>query len=122
MESSRTRIFSICIIQDCLYGPDDGSEIRASVDAIADLSILRNWTSAQWSDLLQKYHILCAFAFAPPSLVLLQILYRPCVSRHPWKTFGDHGRKARKGREGSYRSSSGATWARWPKSSCANSY
>ena len=55
MESAKGDTFSSTIISDVLYGKEDGSELLASMDEIRYYGEIRNWTSAQWVDLLRKF-------------------------------------------------------------------
>jgi Zn-dependent M16 (insulinase) family peptidase len=43
------------VINDFLYGPEDGSELEPSLDEFTQMKELRQWTSKQWTDMLQKY-------------------------------------------------------------------
>ena len=52
LESSRGDFFSDAIINDFLYGAEDGSELQASMVGITDYNTLRSWTSSQWTELL----------------------------------------------------------------------
>lgn len=42
------------MIGDFLYGAEDGSDLKASMDDIVYFAQLRDWTSKQWTDLLRK--------------------------------------------------------------------
>ncbi|KAJ7487689.1 Metalloenzyme, LuxS/M16 peptidase-like protein [Mycena galericulata] len=57
LESAKGDTFSGTIINDFLYGAEDGSELEASMDEINQYAAVRLWTSKQWTDLLQKYYI-----------------------------------------------------------------
>lgn len=57
LESAKGDTWSSTIITDFLYGAEDGSELEASMDEINQYATLRQWTSKQWTDLLQKYYI-----------------------------------------------------------------
>lgn len=54
LESAKGDTFSMSIINDFLYGPEDGSEIEPSLDEFSQMEALREWSSQQWTDLLQK--------------------------------------------------------------------
>lgn len=54
LESAKGDTFSGTIINDFLYGAEDGSELEASMDEINQYAEVREWTSKQWTDLLQK--------------------------------------------------------------------
>jgi Zn-dependent M16 (insulinase) family peptidase len=54
LESAKGDEFSSTIISDVLYGPDDGSELEASMDDMNLYAEVRKWTSAQWANLLEK--------------------------------------------------------------------
>jgi Zn-dependent M16 (insulinase) family peptidase len=55
LESAKGDTFSGTVITDFLYGAEDGSELEASMDEINQYAAVREWTSKQWTDLLQKY-------------------------------------------------------------------
>ncbi|KAJ7619113.1 Metalloenzyme, LuxS/M16 peptidase-like protein [Mycena polygramma] len=57
LESAKGDTFSSTVITDFLYGAEDGSELEASMDEINQYAEIREWTSKQWTDLLQKYYI-----------------------------------------------------------------
>ncbi|EIN14202.1 hypothetical protein PUNSTDRAFT_49027 [Punctularia strigosozonata HHB-11173 SS5] len=57
LESSKGDTFSMTIINDFLYGPEDASELESSLDEFTQLQALRQWTSKEWTDILQKYYI-----------------------------------------------------------------
>ncbi|KAJ6575205.1 Metalloenzyme, LuxS/M16 peptidase-like protein [Mycena capillaripes] len=57
LESAKGDTFSSTVITDFLYGAEDGSELEASMDEINQYAAVREWTSKQWTDLLQKYYI-----------------------------------------------------------------
>ncbi|KAJ7630999.1 Metalloenzyme, LuxS/M16 peptidase-like protein [Roridomyces roridus] len=57
LESAKGDTFSGTIINDFLYGAEDGSELEASMDEMNQYAAVRKWTSKQWTDLLQKYYI-----------------------------------------------------------------
>ncbi|KAJ3514376.1 hypothetical protein NLJ89_g2417 [Agrocybe chaxingu] len=65
LESAKGDTFSGTIISDFLYGPEDGSELHASMDEITYFNILKTWTSDQWAALLSKYYI------DQPSIVII---------------------------------------------------
>lgn len=54
LESSKGETFSSVIINDCLYGAEDGSELGPSLQEIVRYAQLRKWTSKDWVNLLQK--------------------------------------------------------------------
>ena len=55
LEGSKGDYFSGDIINDFLYGAEDGSELHPSMDEITYYNVLRSWTSSQWTTLLSKY-------------------------------------------------------------------
>ncbi|KZT72760.1 hypothetical protein DAEQUDRAFT_663389 [Daedalea quercina L-15889] len=57
LESSKGETFSGNIIGDFLYGAEDGSDLKASMDDIAYFAELRTWSSDQWATLLKKYYV-----------------------------------------------------------------
>ncbi|KAG6820112.1 hypothetical protein H0H93_005259 [Arthromyces matolae] len=57
LESSKGDTFSGSIITDSLYGATDGSDLKESMNDIQQYNELRNWSSASWTSLLQKYYI-----------------------------------------------------------------
>ncbi|KAJ7038105.1 Metalloenzyme, LuxS/M16 peptidase-like protein [Mycena alexandri] len=57
LESAKGDTFSGTVITDFLYGAEDGSELEASMDEINQYAAVREWTSKQWTDVLQKYYI-----------------------------------------------------------------
>ncbi|KAG5654101.1 hypothetical protein H0H81_007515 [Sphagnurus paluster] len=65
LESAKGDTFSGTIITDFLYGAEDGSELKDSMDEIKQYAELRTWPSSLWTDLLEKYYI------KPPSVVIL---------------------------------------------------
>ncbi|KAK7463673.1 hypothetical protein VKT23_005614 [Stygiomarasmius scandens] len=71
LESAKGDTFSGTVITDFLYGAEDGSELGPSMDEINQYAEVREWTSKQWTDLLQKYYI------EPPSIV---VVGRPSAS------------------------------------------
>jgi Zn-dependent M16 (insulinase) family peptidase len=54
VEMSKGDAFSGTVISDFLYGAEDGSQLQDALDEISGYSILRGWSSQQWSDLLKK--------------------------------------------------------------------
>ncbi|RDB28821.1 hypothetical protein Hypma_015435 [Hypsizygus marmoreus] len=64
LESAKGDTFSGTVITDFLYGAEDGSELKDSMDEIKQYAALRGWTSKEWTDLLEKYYI------NPPSVVI----------------------------------------------------
>ncbi|KAF9460806.1 Metalloenzyme, LuxS/M16 peptidase-like protein [Collybia nuda] len=65
LESAKGDTFSGTIITDFLYGAEDGSELKDSMDEIKQYAILREWPSKRWTDLLRQYYI------DQPSVVIL---------------------------------------------------
>ncbi|KAH6917298.1 cytoplasmic protein [Coprinopsis sp. MPI-PUGE-AT-0042] len=65
LESAKGDTFSGTIISDVLYGKEDGSELKDSMDEINQYEQLRHWTNEQWTDLLRKYFI------DPPSVIVV---------------------------------------------------
>ncbi|KAF8078531.1 Metalloenzyme, LuxS/M16 peptidase-like protein [Lyophyllum atratum] len=57
LESAKGDTFSGNIITDFLYGAEDGSELKDSMDEIKQYAELRDWLSASWTKLLQKYYV-----------------------------------------------------------------
>jgi Zn-dependent M16 (insulinase) family peptidase len=57
LESAKGSTFSGTIITDFLYGAEDGSELKESMDEINQYADLRHWTGEQWVNLLRKYFI-----------------------------------------------------------------
>ncbi|KAL6304310.1 Metalloenzyme, LuxS/M16 peptidase-like protein [Sparassis latifolia] len=57
VETSKGDTFSGTVIDDVLYGVEDGSELGPSLDEIKQYSQLRLWTSTQWTDVLKKYYV-----------------------------------------------------------------
>ncbi|KAL0580364.1 hypothetical protein V5O48_001609 [Marasmius crinis-equi] len=64
LESAKGDTFSGTVITDFLYGAEDGSELGPSMDEINQYATIRDWTSKQWTDVLQKYYI------DPPSITV----------------------------------------------------
>jgi Zn-dependent M16 (insulinase) family peptidase len=54
LESAKGDTFSATIITDFLYGAEDGSYLKDSMDEINQYAELRQWSSDQWTNLLQK--------------------------------------------------------------------
>ena len=69
LESSKGDTFSGSVITDFLYGAEDGSELRSSMDDINEYATLRKWSNKQWTDLLEKY------------ILLLKLLLKYSVTR-----------------------------------------
>jgi Zn-dependent M16 (insulinase) family peptidase len=65
LESAKGDTFSGNIITDFLYGAEDGSELRPSMDEINYYSTLRSWTSDQWTKLLFKSVRMAEFLHLP---------------------------------------------------------
>lgn len=65
LESAKGDTFSSTIINDVLYGTENGSELLASMDEMNYYQQLRKWSNAQWADLLRKYYV------DPPSAVVI---------------------------------------------------
>ncbi|KAF5377430.1 hypothetical protein D9615_005325 [Tricholomella constricta] len=65
LESAKGDTFSGTIITDFLYGAEDGSELKDSMDEIKQYNELRAWSSDSWTNLLQMYYI------EAPSVVIL---------------------------------------------------
>jgi Zn-dependent M16 (insulinase) family peptidase len=65
LESAKGDTFSSAVINDVLYGAEDGSELLASMDEMKYYEQLRNWSSEQWSTLLRKYYV------DPPAVVVI---------------------------------------------------
>ncbi|GLB36235.1 putative insulinase (Peptidase family M16) [Lyophyllum shimeji] len=57
LESAKGDTFSGNIITDFLYGAEDGSELKDSMDEINQFAELRGWSSNNWTSLLQKYYV-----------------------------------------------------------------
>ncbi|KAH9837131.1 Metalloenzyme, LuxS/M16 peptidase-like protein [Rhodofomes roseus] len=57
LESAKGETFSGNVIGDFLYGAEDGSDLKASMDDIVYYAELRTWSSKQWTDLLRQYYI-----------------------------------------------------------------
>ncbi|KAF8622884.1 hypothetical protein AX15_006649 [Amanita polypyramis BW_CC] len=57
LESAKGDTYSGTVITDFLYGSEDGSELKASMDEINQFAELRRWASQQWTDLLRKHFI-----------------------------------------------------------------
>jgi len=55
LETSKGDYFVSNIIDDFLYGTEDGSELHPSMDETKYYNTLRSWTSSQWTALLSKY-------------------------------------------------------------------
>lgn len=64
LESAKGDTFSGTIITDFLYGAEDGSHLKDSMNEIQQYAELRQWSSKQWTNLLQKYYV------DPPSVVV----------------------------------------------------
>lgn len=54
LESSKADVFSGIMIDHFLYGTPDGSDIVESMDEFGRYSILKGWSSKQWTDTLKK--------------------------------------------------------------------
>jgi Zn-dependent M16 (insulinase) family peptidase len=54
LESAKGDTFSGAVIDDVLYGKEDGSLLANSMDEINQYAELRTWSSPQWSDLLRR--------------------------------------------------------------------
>jgi Zn-dependent M16 (insulinase) family peptidase len=54
LESSKGDTFSGTVINDALYGAQDGSELPAAFDEMNRYNELRKWTSDDWINLLKK--------------------------------------------------------------------
>jgi len=76
LESAKGDTFSGSVVSDFLYGAEDGSELKSSMDDISEYFILRKWDSKQWTDLLQKYYIdpPCVVVGGKPSASLAEQL------------------------------------------------
>ena len=46
--------FLDAVTDDFLYGPDDGTELEASVDEVRYYTEVQNWSSQEWIALLKK--------------------------------------------------------------------
>ncbi|KAG6845767.1 hypothetical protein H0H87_003821 [Tephrocybe sp. NHM501043] len=57
LESAKGDTFSGSIITDFLYGAEDGSNLKESMNDIKQFTELRGWSSESWTSLLQKYYI-----------------------------------------------------------------
>ncbi|KAI0734519.1 Metalloenzyme, LuxS/M16 peptidase-like protein [Fomitopsis betulina] len=57
LEASKGETYSGNVIGDFLYGAEDGSDLKASMDDIVYFAQLRTWSSKQWTDLLRKYYV-----------------------------------------------------------------
>ncbi|KAL1738927.1 Metalloenzyme, LuxS/M16 peptidase-like protein, partial [Schizophyllum fasciatum] len=57
LESSKGDAFSDSLITDFLYGAEDGSDIKRTLEEDTWYTQLRAWDSKQWTDLLAKYYI-----------------------------------------------------------------
>lgn len=55
LESSQGDTFSGTVINDALYGAEDGSELAPGLDEMKRYEELRKWTSEDWVNLLKKY-------------------------------------------------------------------
>lgn len=65
LESAKGDTFSSTVINDVLYGQENGSELLSSMDDMNYYNQLTSWTKDQWSDLLRKYYV------DPPSAVII---------------------------------------------------
>ncbi|KAJ2928846.1 hypothetical protein H1R20_g8241, partial [Candolleomyces eurysporus] len=65
LESAKGETFSSTIINDALYGAEDGSELHRSMDEIKYYEQLKQWSNAQWADLIRKYYV------DPPTIVVV---------------------------------------------------
>ncbi|KAG6911895.1 hypothetical protein DXG01_000142 [Tephrocybe rancida] len=57
LESAKGDSFSGSVITDVLYGAEDGSNLKESMNDIKQFADLRSWSSEAWTSLLQKYYI-----------------------------------------------------------------
>ncbi|KAK0478409.1 Metalloenzyme, LuxS/M16 peptidase-like protein [Armillaria novae-zelandiae] len=76
LESAKGDTFSTNIITDFLYGAEDGSELKGSMDEINQYNEIRTFSSKQWTDLLTKYFIdpASVIVIGKPSAVLAKKL------------------------------------------------
>ncbi|PBK77299.1 hypothetical protein ARMSODRAFT_874850 [Armillaria solidipes] len=76
LESAKGDTFSTNIITDFLYGAEDGSELKDSMDEINQYNEIRSFSSKQWTDLLKKYFIdpASVVVIGKPSAVLAKKL------------------------------------------------
>ncbi|KAJ3976962.1 Metalloenzyme, LuxS/M16 peptidase-like protein [Lentinula raphanica] len=65
LESAKGDTFSGTVITDHLYGTEDGSELSPAMAEFDTYAAVKNWTSKQWTDLIQKYFI------NPPSVTVI---------------------------------------------------
>ena len=54
LESSKGDTFSGAVINDALYGPEDGSGLGEALDEMKRYDELRKWTSDDWVTLLKQ--------------------------------------------------------------------
>ncbi|KAJ4001026.1 Metalloenzyme, LuxS/M16 peptidase-like protein [Lentinula boryana] len=57
LESAKGDTFSGNVITDHIYGAEDGSELGPSMAEFETYAAVKEWTSIQWTGLLQKYFI-----------------------------------------------------------------
>ncbi|KAL1708664.1 Metalloenzyme, LuxS/M16 peptidase-like protein [Schizophyllum commune] len=57
LESSKGDAFSDSLITDFLYGAEDGSDIKRTLEEDTWYAQLKAWDSKRWTDLLSKYYI-----------------------------------------------------------------
>ena len=55
LESSKGDTFSGTVINDALYGAEDGSQLAPSLDEMKRYDQLRQWTSDDWVNILKKW-------------------------------------------------------------------
>jgi Predicted Zn-dependent peptidases, insulinase-like len=55
LESAKGDTFSGTVIIDFLYGSEDGSDLKSSMDEVNQYADLRKWSSDMWTSLLKKY-------------------------------------------------------------------
>lgn len=55
LESAKGDTFSGTVINDALYGAQDGSDLPAAFDEMKRYDELRKWTSDDWINLLKRF-------------------------------------------------------------------
>ncbi|BEI83257.1 hypothetical protein CcaverHIS002_0311250 [Cutaneotrichosporon cavernicola] len=56
METSVSSVLADVVIQDFLYGNEDGKDLPEAFDELKDFTILESWTAEQWAALLDKWY------------------------------------------------------------------
>lgn len=57
LESAKGDTYSTDVINDFLYGSEDGVDLPLSMDDMKEYAALREWSSDQWAGLLNQYYV-----------------------------------------------------------------